>query len=218
MKNIRASWLNYIQESPQKPAGTRSFQDLLAWLDTTDYWSAPASTRFHSSFEGGLAYHSLKMAKILQKLTDLHQISWKCHFSPLLVSMLHDLCKVGCYKKELKSRKVLNADGCPIHDPFGKPVWENYIGYTFDNSDFPMGHGAKSVILASRHVELTPQEEMCIFWHMGVETDSKFEPSEFTNAITKDVAVLWTHVADRLAALEEVKEAVSGKFEVASSL
>jgi len=206
--SVRAAWLEYALHI-NKGYHPKPVVDAFAWLDTTDYWIAPASTRYHSVFEGGLAYHSLKMAAHLQRLTELHNIVWDWPYSPLLISLLHDACKTGVYKKEIRSRKITDDKGIPILNASGKPTWEDYIAYAFDDSECPMGHGSKSVILAKRHVQLTPQEELCILWHMGDYNLAGYPHSlsdGFMKATQKDVAVLWTHVADRLAGLDEVKE------------
>ncbi len=206
MSDIRDQWLEYINEQEQKYTTTRAFQKIIDWFDITDFWTAPASTKYHAAFEGGLAYHSLKMAKILANLTKMHNIEWASAYSPLIVAMLHDVCKIGVYTRAAQSRRARLPSGEFAEGPYGKPVWEQHYTYTFDDSACPMGHGAKSVILAQRHIRLTPQEELCILWHMGVETADKFEPSGFSAACQNDVAVLWTHVADRLAAIEEINE------------
>lgn len=84
-------------------------EKLLAWLEGTDFFTAPASTRFHAAYEGGLLDHSLNVYNVLISK----------HFNPetddlesyTIVSLLHDLCKAGFYKTELRNRKTTAASG-----------------------------------------------------------------------------------------------------------
>lgn len=127
-------------------------EKLLAWLESTDFFIAPASTRFHAAYEGGLLDHSLNVYNVLISK----------HYDPAkddlesftLVSLLHDLCKAGFYSIELRNRK--NDQG----------VWEKVPVYTIDDQ-FPYGHGEKSVYLIERFLRLKTEEAVAIRWHMG---------------------------------------------------
>ena len=107
-------------------------EKLLAWLEGTDFFTAPASTRFHAAYEGGLLDHSLNVYNVLISK----------HFNPetddlesyTIVSLLHDLCKAGFYKTELRNRKNDRGE------------WEKVPVYAVDDQ-FPYGHGDKSVFL-----------------------------------------------------------------------
>ena len=134
---------------------------LLAWLEESDFFTAPASTRFHGAYEGGLCEHSANVWEELIRLLKAYPEVRVTAESAAIVSLLHDLCKVGCYKQELKSRKT----GRTKRD--GKPEWENYIGYTFEEDFCYGGHGSKSVFLIQKHMALTEQEATAINCHMG---------------------------------------------------
>lgn len=123
----------------------RGAEQLLSWLESTDFFTAPASTRFHLCREGGLAEHSIHVFKRLAQ--DFCESAGnepdycETHMETLAIcGLLHDVCKANFYKPEKKSRKT----GRTL--PNGKPEWEDYIGYTVEDP-FPYGHGEKSVYL-----------------------------------------------------------------------
>ena len=130
---------------------------LLDWLLTTDFFIAPASTKFHSCHESGLLEHSLNAYKRFKKLliseygeNYSEKISEE---SIALIALLHDICKVNMYKQEMRNVKV---DGNWIQVPY----------YTVEDT-LPYGHGEKSVYMISGFMRLTREESMAINWHMG---------------------------------------------------
>lgn len=138
-----------------KRPGSSEFLD---WLQSTDFFIAPASTKFHCACEGGLVQHSLS---VYHTLLDKHYNSEKDNIESFtLCSLLHDLCKAGFYK--LSTRNVKNeATG----------AWEKQPFYSVEDI-FPYGHGEKSVFLIERFMRLKTEEAMAIRWHMGGFDDS----------------------------------------------
>ena len=134
--------------------------ELLDWLDQTDFWYAPASTRFHESEAGGLARHSLRVHKELCNLAaDLavrHPDNFPDYAPDILavVGLLHDVCKVGYYAPAGRWRK----------DDEGQ--WYLKTEWTVKD-DLPMGHGEKSVFMVVRQMPLTREEAAAIRWHLG---------------------------------------------------
>lgn len=127
--------------------------ELLEWIEKTDFFTAPASTKFHCACEGGLAQHSLSVYNVLmEKHFDSETDSAE---SFAICSLLHDLCKVQFYK--VSTRNVKN-------DKTG--AWEKQPFYAVEDS-FPYGHGEKSVFLIERFMRLKTSEAMAIRWHMG---------------------------------------------------
>ena len=130
---------------------------LLEWLEKTDFFKAPASTKFHSNYEGGLCEHSLKVYYRYKKLIeqefgeDYQKII--SDESIAIVALLHDLCKVNTYKTDYRNVKV---DGAWVQQPYFSVV-----------DDLPYGHGEKSVYMISGFMRLTREEAMAINWHMG---------------------------------------------------
>ena len=165
---------------------------LLAFLESSDFFTAPASTRFHGNYEGGLCEHSVNVWEELVRLLRAYPEVKVSGESAAIVALLHDLCKIGCYKPELKSRKT----GRTKRD--GKPEWEDYIGYAF-NEDFCYGgHGSKSVFLVQQHIPLNPEEAVAINCHMGFADRS---PGDYSlGSAYERYPLAWLlHVADESA-------------------
>ena len=148
-------------ENANKEEFCRIFQELvtregaerlLAWLSTTDFFTAPASTKFHCACEGGLVLHSLNVYKTLR---EKYFEEGDSEESFALCGLLHDLCKANFYK--VSTRNVKN-------DETGQ--WEKKPFYAVEDA-FPYGHGEKSVYLIERFLRLKPAEAMAIRWHMG---------------------------------------------------
>lgn len=162
----------------------------------TDFFYAPCSTRYHLSTPGGLVKHSLNVDTVFSKLCksfypDLPEES--IH----ICALLHDICKFNCYKSVKKSRKT----GRLL--PNGKPEWEDYVGYDFDE-EFPYGHGEKSVYLIQKFIKLTDEEAMAIRWHMGF-SDASFKGGQNAvgNAMKKFPIIALLHTADIIATSNE---------------
>ena len=164
---------------------------LVAALDNSDYFQAPASTCFHDAIPGGLAIHSLKVYELFKAKVEAFNLALN-NESIILVSILHDLCKVGYYKQTSepmtdKQRKFLYdlviKAGEDVNQyakattRYASALIDYYKGETnvkpvptieFSVDDrFPIGHGEKSLILASKYLNLTEEESCIIRWHMG---------------------------------------------------
>ena len=165
MKMIPVLPEDKIQESKKEfigllmSTGRPGMESLVAWLENeTDFFTAPASTRAHGVYEGGLLVHSLNVYKLLTSFAK--NIPGLATEAIIIVGLLHDLCKVNFYKKSIKNVKIP-----------GEKRWEEEEGYAIEDM-FPMGHGEKSVYLAMKHIRLTDEEALGIRWHMGGYDDS----------------------------------------------
>lgn len=162
--------------------------ELLKYLDRSDFYIAPASTRYHDSCEGGLVHHSIK---VYNKLKDLVKVSKKTYSNETLaiVALFHDLCKVNFYKVEMRNSK--NEHGQWVKVPY----------YTVEDK-FPFGHGEKSVMLTNENIKLNYDEILAIRWHMG-----GFEPKEnymsLSSAYGQCELAMLLHCADLLATYGE---------------
>lgn len=176
---------------------------LLAWLETTDFFEAPASTRFHLSRPGGLVEHSVHVYERLRALfiaekerADLCAgITSQEEETIAICGLLHDVCKANFYTVEMRNRK--NEQG----------QWEKYPFYVV-NDQLPYGHGEKSVYIISSFMKLSREEAMAIRWHMGF-SDNDFKAGGFSvgNAFEKFPLALLTHMADLQATyLDEPRE------------
>ena len=133
---------------------------LLDYLEhKSDFFTSPASARYHGAYAGGLCDHSVNVYHCLndylsrERVQELYGLSYSAE-SIAVVSLLHDLCKIGCYKSG--TRNVKNADG----------KWESVPTFRFEDP-LPYGHGEKSVYIISGFMRLTREEAMAIRWHMG---------------------------------------------------
>lgn len=145
-------------------------------LDDMGFFTAPASTKYHGAYEGGLFDHSLEVAKQLVILTEKLGLNWRKARSPIIVGMFHDLCKCENYVFDIETEK-----------------------YIYNPDIIIPGHGEKSVIILQKYLTLTDEEIACIRWHMGAyEKDPKMW-DYYGRAIEKYPNVLYTHTADMIA-------------------
>ena len=142
-------------------------EDLINFLEKSDFFKAPASTRFHGNYEGGLAEHSMKVYEILKHKVEhcVEPINIP-EESIIIIGLLHDICKTNYYTVEMRNKK--NEDGMWVKEPY----------YTI-NDTIPYGHGEKSVMMISNFIKLTMEEMYAIRWHMGLS-----EPKELYNTIS----------------------------------
>ena len=150
-------------------------EDLIDFLNKSDFFEAPASTRFHGCYKGGLLEHSMKVYEILKTKTEDSP-------SVKIIALLHDICKANFYKVDFRNAK--NEQG----------VWEKVPYYTIDDT-IPYGHGEKSVMMISEFIKLTPEERYAIRWHMGF-TEPKELYSTIGAAYKKYPVALLVHEAD----------------------
>ncbi len=168
-----------------KETNRDGIDELLNFLENSDFYTAPASTKFHGSNEKGLLEHSLKVYEILeQKVKNCSAtIDLKVPEDTIRISaLLHDICKTNYYKTDYRNAK--NALG----------VWEKVPYYAIDDT-IPYGHGEKSVMMISEFVKLTTEEKYAIRWHMGY-TEPKELYSTIGLAYTKYPFALLIHEAD----------------------
>ena len=153
---------------------------LLAYIRKSDFYRAPASTRFHSCHEGGLLEHTLNVYDCL--IAKKNNPVWKQVLeeigdeSLILVALLHDICKTNFYAVEMKNKKVYSESGKKI-DSNGRYDWVSVPGYTVDDK-LAYGHGEGSVYIVSSYIRLTRTEAMAIRWHMLWS-----EPKELYNSV-----------------------------------
>ncbi|ASN71590.1 hypothetical protein 10S8_34 [uncultured Caudovirales phage] len=163
-------------------------ESLLEFIRKSDFYSAPASTRFHGAHEGGLLEHSLNVFDCLAEKKASDNAIWHKALvnvqseSIIISSLLHDLCKTYFYITEMRNKK--NEQG----------QWEQVPFYSV-NDLIPYGHGEKSVMMIEEYIKLLPAERYAIRWHMG-----SYEPKELWNtlgtAMEKYPLVLALHEAD----------------------
>ena len=150
---LKKEFIDIFQKNIKRDGG----KELLEFLEKSDFFYAPASTQFHSAYEGGLCEHSINVYnRYLKTIKNEYGDDYKDIVSDETIAicgLLHDLCKIDTFKIDTKNKKV---DGNWVQVPF----------YTVDDS-LPYGHGEKSVYIISGFMRLTREEAMIINWHMG---------------------------------------------------
>jgi len=158
---------------------------LMDYIRKSDFYTAPTSTRFHLSVEGGLLQHSLNVYDAFvsslrnnEDGTYSYMVAGKevdriAEESAIIMALLHDICKTYFYAKDYKNQKTYDAakvqaaeDWQVKHDNNGDFIWETVEIFTVDDK-IPYGHGEKSVMIIDEFMRLTGQEKYAIRWHMG---------------------------------------------------
>ena len=180
--NAKDEFLRLISENIHR----EGIEDLVTWLEGTDFFTAPSSTKYHGAFEGGLVLHSLNVYAQLKKLVAYYDTDETIPKESIAIaSLFHDLCKVGCYKTEMRWRKDANDK------------WEQYPTYKFDEDYAFGGHGSKSVYLVQNFIKLTPDEASAINCHMGAWDSSTY--SNPSPVYGRNLLAWLLHVADEAA-------------------
>lgn len=174
-------------------------ENLIKWLNDSDFFYAPSSTIYHNNFGGGLCDHSLNVFYSSVKLKDFYQkIMIKKGKTPVnitddeikICSLLHDVCKINFYN--------------PIIRHYKDPIkgWIDYNGYEIKDK-YPYGHGEKSVFMIENFMKLTGAEALAIRWHMGFTAGVMadiVEKKTLSKALEKTPLVGIISTADSMAA------------------
>lgn len=175
-----------------KSTKRQGMKDLIDYLSSSDFFDAPASTRYHGAYAGGLAEHSLNVYNCLtfhynNLQGDDFLIPEIPEDSLIITALLHDVCKVNSYHEDF--RNVKNAQG----------VWEKVPTYKKD-ALLPMGHGGKSIFILQQFIQLTVPEALAIFWHMGAyDTSDYMTRNELGKAYSENLLAFLLHQADMTA-------------------
>ena len=195
---------------------------LMAYIrEKTDFYSAPASTKYHLSCEGGLLQHSLNVYDCLAAKKE--SPIWKDIIakvpeeSLIIMSLLHDICKTNFYTKTTRNQKTYDPEKVVAagyrqvkRDDMGEFIWETVPGYDVDDK-LPLGHGEKSVFIINWFMRLSMTEVFAIRWHMGFSGDQS-QYKELGLAMEKVPIVLALYEADLEAS--KILEEESGNKEL----
>lgn len=160
---------------------------LIDFIEKSDMKTAPASTRFHSAYKGGLVTHSLNVYNMLINKAKNDPV-WKEHLKDvsdetlIIVALAHDFCKLYFYNESTRN----------VKDENGKWV---QVPYYIKEDKYPLGHGSKSVIFLQQFIKLTMEEIMAINWHMGFSVP-KEDYGYLGDAFTKYPLAVALHEAD----------------------
>ena len=160
----------------------KGIDKVIKYLESSDFFEAPASTRYHGNYKGGLAEHSLNVYEIFKKKNEIYDFGLS-NDTVKITALLHDICKTNFYTVSSRNMK---KDGKWIKVPY----------YAVDDQ-VPFGHGEKSVILLQQFIRLSKEEVIIIRWHMG-----GYEPKENYNYISNSWNICKAGVALHTADLE----------------
>lgn len=177
--------------------GRNGVDNVISFLETSDYFTAPSSMKYHSNYDGGLVDHSLLVLSTGYRLLEMMKVmnpdigTRVAADSLILTTLLHDTCKCSFYKAADKWRK----------DSSGR--WESYKGYEIDDR-FPIGHGEKSVIMLQKFgLDLNAEEMLAIRWHMGTWDGSSMNDSKtaYLHSIDMSPLLVVVQTADSVSSL-----------------
>lgn len=197
MEDYKNQFLSIYEENITRPGADK----FLEWLKKTDFFTAPASTRYHLCEPGGLVAHSVHVYERLRALYIAEKVrnSEKAEASSsasadllaqeaetiAICGLLHDICKVNFYKPGTRNVK---------NETTGQ--WEKVPCYTVEDQ-LPYGHGEKSVYIISGFMRLSMEEAMAIRWHMGGFGENNTQ--NVSGALSKYSLAVLTHLADMQA-------------------
>lgn len=177
----------------------KGIEELLSWLEESDFFIAPASTRFHNMFRGGLCAHSINVFnRLKQECEDEGLFAYKTKDETnslmetiTIISLFHDLAKVNFY--EVSMRNVKDENG----------IWTKVPYYTINNKSNLVGHGYKSARIVNKFMDLSDEEYMAIAYHMGYSMEKIEDVSEI---FSKNILSILLHSADTKATFIDEKE------------
>lgn len=171
----------------------QGIDELLKWLEESDFFEAPASTKYHGCYQGGLVQHCIDVYNALHdELAFIYGDNYLAVYDEetvAVVSLFHDLCKVGRYKAGTRN----------VKDPVTKQ-WHEEPTYFYNDEAFEMGHGAASVYAIQKFMSLKDFEAQSVFWHMGAYDISNYMSlNGLGSAFEKNTLAFALHRADMLA-------------------
>lgn len=184
-------------ENLLRSTNREGIEKLISYLRKSDFYTAPASARYHSCHEGGLIEHSLNVYDCVRN--KFHNPIWRPILeevgedSIIISTLLHDFCKHDFYSVDYKNQKVYSDHG-KKSDAGGKYDWESVPYYKYENKH-PFGHGEGSVIMLQQLIKLKPVELYAIRWHMGFSV-AKEEYGDLGEAIKKNPFIIALNSAD----------------------
>lgn len=180
---------------------------LINKLEKSDFFTAPASTKYHCAYEGGLCEHSLNVYNNLVKLCSRDKLDAECYDDDSLkiVALLHDISKMNIYEKTARNEKVYASDG-DKYDSLGKYKWVTSMGYKTKEEKFVFGsHEMTSEYIARQFIPLTVTESVAILHHMGgMHYDSAQD--NLGEVFNQYHLALMLHIADMVSTYVDERE------------
>lgn len=179
-------------------------EPLIAYLEASDFFTAPASTKYHAAYEGGLCEHSLSVYYTMQRMIEEFAGENQEKLDKLLeddsvkiVALLHDVSKIGLYTITSRNEKVYSPDGTK-YDALGTYNWVTTTGYTVKQADerfVCVDHDVNSAYIVNRFLPLTTEQFAAIANHSGGMTN-KFSNNDLNEIFKRFPLALFLHLAD----------------------
>ena len=195
--NSKERFIELLQSVKREGA---QIEKLISKLEESGFFTAPASTKYHSSFEGGLCQHSLNVYDNLSLLCKSRDIQVG-EDSLIICSLLHDMSKMNMYEEYVKNAKVYKPTGGKV-DEIGRFDWEAQKAYKIKEAAdrFVYGnHEQTSLFMISRYIPLTLEEEVAILHHMGGVGEDSNRSVQISEVFNRYTFALMLHLADMMA-------------------
>lgn len=188
-QSLKEQFLAIARNEIKRPG----IDELIKYLEKSDFFEAPASTKYHGCYSGGLVQHCIDVFNCLHdELAFIYGDNYEAKYSGetiAIVSLFHDLCKIGRY----------NAGTRNVKDPVTKQ-WHEEPTYFYNTEAFELGHGAQSMYTVMKYVQLTDEEAQAIYWHMGAYDISAYSNlNGLGSAYERNGLAFALHRADMMA-------------------
>lgn len=193
-KLLVASTMAIIESSGKDPdTSVPQIAKCLDWLRTTDFYTCPASRKYHDTCNGGLLHHTLKVVAKCRELMSVKTFTDTVNYAKAVrASLMHDWCKIGLYQQYMKNVKDESTDS-----------WNSVCAYRYkDNRSVCLGHGTSSMFLASKFFSISYEEALAIRWHMGEFNVADSEVQELSQVCRMYPLVYILQFADRLSCVD----------------
>lgn len=196
---IQSNHEEYVRLIKSLPYPEETIQHFITWLEThTDFFTAPASSRYHNACEGGLCAHTLNVAKVLGTLVAYKE---ELNGNWLLVALLHDLSKVNYYEETIQNKKVYSENGSKT-DNMGRFDWQAVQGYRVkdpSNRFIYASHAQTAEYLARCFFPLNVEESCAILHHMGPYDSAVATGDQLSTIFSRHPLATLLHTADFIA-------------------
>lgn len=184
---IGAAMLQYGDDS-----GVKYAKRCIDWLRNTDFYSAPASTKYHDSEPGGLLKHTLRVVNKIIELSQIPSFSSIPIEEAIIVAIAHDWCKIGLYEQYMRNVKDEQTG-----------AWHQVPSYRCKGPSIPFGHGTASMYIAQKFFRLSIEQALAIRWHMGEYNVADSESHDYYEANENYPLVSMLQFADRLSIMKQ---------------
>lgn len=184
-------FIRQLKNKKNPDTAINSVANFLNWIRGTDFYSCPASTRFHDADPCGLLFHTLNVYNNMIELKQVNKFANTAYDSIALVSLCHDLTKIGNYESYMRNVKDEATQ-----------TWQQVPSYRWKCNPFPFGHGVASMYLITQFFRLSLEEMLAIRWHMGEYRVSTHETGELEDACETYPLVRMVQFADQLACVK----------------